>query len=92
MARGPSRFITRIWLDEALKARKLDAVAEMVKLYEKTDDENIKLRILDLIWERVYPKAKPEDNDGRADEVTVNNVQITDELLQKLIKTARGES
>jgi hypothetical protein len=71
MARVPNRASTRIWLDAALKERKLDALSEMVELYWRSDDD-IKLRVLENIWDRLFPKARPEDGDGNADNAVMD--------------------
>lgn len=83
---------TRSWLDAALKQRKFDAIDEMMKLFRSTDEDLVKVRILENLWDRLYPKARPEDADGKTEDgAVVNNIAVTDEQLTKLLKTARGE-
>lgn len=82
---------TRLYLDEALKARNIDAIDEMCKLYAASDLPN-KIKICEIWWDRLFPKCRPEDNEGNSEEGNVIRFIPTDEQLEKIVKAAREKN
>ena len=84
------RAITRVWLDEQLKANGFDAVKEIVSLYRTAEDDATRVRITEIICDRLYPKARPEDAEGTAGADLEASVAFTDEQLEKITRAARS--
>jgi hypothetical protein len=88
MARVANRFSTRIWLDEALKERNFNALDEAISVYRQADIGQ-QITILGMIWDRLYPKARPEDAHGNPEEGPAVHVALTSEKLVELARIAR---
>lgn len=89
MARQPvqKRAFTRMWLDEQLKAKNIDALEEFKKSF-MTADSDQRITLLQMLWDRLYPKARPVDEDGETDELKLN---LTAEQILEIAKAARGD-
>ena len=84
---GPKRAFTRMWLDDTLKSKDFDALKEFLSVYRESDTEG-KRSMLSMVWDRLYPKARPVDEDGEPGEL---NLQLTTEEIRELAKAARGD-
>lgn len=85
------RFSTRVWLDEQLQERNFRAIDEFVKLYFSSDDPKEKIRLLEIVMDRLYPKARPEDAEGNAENIPPAPITpLSDAQVIELVKKARG--
>lgn len=82
------RASTRIYLDEALKERNIDVINEMVELYKTADFPN-KVKIMEIFWDRLFPKARPEDHEGNPGIDGGVVVVRSDEEVANILNTAR---
>lgn len=93
MARGPRKFSTRQFINDALLKKKFEPISELINIYQKTDDMRLQVQIIEIFAERLYPKARPVDADEITDDssVTVNAQNIDMNELVKAIKKARND-
>ena len=96
MARQPvkHRASSRAWLDSALKEKKFNALDKFISLYHEATTVGERTTLLTMVWDRLYPKARPEDGDGNV-ENTPAAIPITydpndPKQVQALLLIARG--
>lgn len=86
---GSKNFNRRL-LQDVLAEKNIDLVYEYFELLKEVDPE-IKSRMLMHLMEFVFPKRRAEDADGTPGEAAVQ-ITVTDEQLQRLVKSAKGEA
>lgn len=96
MARQPVKVRggTRSWLDSALKEKGFDAINEFLRLYREAIAEGkleLQNDMVKVAWDRLYPKARPEDHDGDpGDTNVIAPVIVGPEQMKELVQVARG--
>jgi hypothetical protein len=90
MARGKGKMPARAWIYDQLVERKFQFFDEFISLY-KAGDDNTKAKLLMSFAEYLFPKARPEDATGDAGEANAPMLIVTDEQLERLVQSARGE-
>jgi hypothetical protein len=70
---------------ELIENTKIDIAIEAVKLYQETENESIKLKILIFLAEYTYSKPKPIEDTNPEDESNTSDNLSESELL-KVIK------
>jgi hypothetical protein len=90
MARQPakSRASTRAWLDEQLKAQNIDSIKEWCSLYKSVTEDKDKINLLQMVWDRIHPKARPVDENDEPGDI---RIQLSKEEIEELAKAARGD-
>lgn len=86
-----NKLPTRAWLLDQFQSRNFNAIDELVDLYRSSPPE-IKVKLITMVWEFLFPKAKPEDANG--DDSTPEMpvfVAVTNENMAQMLKLARGD-
>lgn len=87
--KGSKNFNRRL-LQEALEEKGIDFIGEYYKTLHDADIE-IKARMLMHLMEFIYPKRRPVDFEGEAQDSEVVIVTATDEQLLRLVGVTKDE-
>ncbi len=87
--RGKAKLPTRAWLHDQLVERNFNALDEFVNVYREVGPE-LKVKLIAISWDFLFPKARPEDQHGDPGEPPVA-IQVTDEQLERLVSSAKAK-
>ena len=71
---------------ELIANTNIDIAAEAVKLFQNSDNESIRLKVLIFLAEYTYSKPKPTEDTVESDELEILSYETSNEDLIKLVK------
>jgi hypothetical protein len=78
-------------VEDVLQERGVSLVHAALDLFNMTDDDKVKAQIIKMLMEYQYAKRRPEDQNGKTDELSIAPIVLSPEAAVELLKAARAK-